>query len=57
MTTSTPGWNDRKLGCVGVAIGGLDLRILDPTDFHEMPDGQDGEVYFIVCLFAFLFVF
>ena len=50
ITTSTPGWEHRKLGCVGVAIGGIDVRILDPNDFHEIPNGQDGEVPILTIL-------
>jgi fatty-acyl-CoA synthase len=44
ISTSTPDWSTRKLGCVGVIISGLDCRIVDPQTLEDVPSGQEGEV-------------
>lgn len=37
--------NDRpKKQCLGIPIYEVDSRVVDPTDFHELPAGEVGEV-------------
>ncbi len=43
ITASGPSWDVRRLGCVGVAIKDVTVRIADP-DGNEVPSGEDGEV-------------
>mmetsp|Transcript_5137 Transcript_5137/g.7857 ORF Transcript_5137/g.7857 Transcript_5137/m.7857 type:complete len:666 (-) Transcript_5137:128-2125(-) len=45
VTTSPPGgWENRRLGCVGVPIPGVTVLILDPVTLEEMNDGSEGEI-------------
>lgn len=43
MSTLNPPLNERKLGSIGVAIPGSDVKILD-DDNREMPTGEKGEI-------------
>ena len=42
--TGTVSWENRRLGCVGVPIPGVKVRIMDPETLQEMPSDTDGEV-------------
>ena len=33
-----------KKQCLGIPIYGVDARVVDPTDFHELPPGEVGEI-------------
>lgn len=44
ISSSTPDWENRRLGCVGVVIPGLEVRILDPATLEPVPPGVDGEI-------------
>ena len=44
ISSSPDTWTDRRLGCVGVPIPSLDVRIIDPETLQEVPSGSDGEV-------------
>ncbi len=49
ISSSPDTWTDRRLGCVGVPIPSLDVRIINPETLEEMPSGSDGEVRVCVC--------
>lgn len=53
ITSSGLDWSVRRLGCVGVALKGVDLRIVDPETKEDVPTGTDGEV---VCAGAHVMV-
>ena len=42
--TGTISWSNRRLGCVGVPIPGVKVRIIDPETLQEKPTDTDGEV-------------
>lgn len=44
ISSSTPGWEKRRLGCVGVPMPGLDVSIVDPVTLEPVPHGAVGEV-------------
>lgn len=44
ITMGTVGWGNRRLGCSGVPLPGLDVRIVDPATFETRPAGEDGEI-------------
>jgi fatty-acyl-CoA synthase len=33
-----------KKQCLGIPMYGVDARVVDPTDFHELPPGEVGEI-------------
>lgn len=33
-----------KKQCLGIPIYGVDARVVDPSDFHELPPGEVGEI-------------
>jgi len=37
-------WNKRRLGCVGVPLPNLDVRIIDPTTLISLPANDEGEI-------------
>ena len=48
VTSSIPGWSSRRLGCVGVPLKGISLKILNPdatgADDEFLPSDVDGEI-------------
>ena len=38
-------WKNRRLGCVGVALPEVTIRIVDPGTLQELPADTDGEVH------------
>ena len=44
ITSGPRNWDQRRLGCVGVPIPGVRVRIIDPETLQEMPGDTDGEV-------------
>jgi len=44
VTAGTVSWENRRLGCVGVPIPGVKVRIMDPETLQEMPSDTDGEI-------------
>jgi acyl-CoA synthetase (AMP-forming)/AMP-acid ligase II len=44
MCAGTKSWSTRRLGCVGVPLPGVTVRIIDPETMQELPKDTDGEV-------------
>eukprot|EP01038_Epipyxis_sp_PR26KG_P004305 gene4305-6101_t len=44
ITFSTLEWEKRRLGCVGVALNGVDIQIIDPETLAVLPSDTDGEI-------------
>ena len=44
ITAGTLEWEKRRLGCVGTALDGVDLRIVNPETLDDLPPDTDGEV-------------
>lgn len=44
MITANPARGERRLGSVGRALPGMDVRVVDPQTGQELPDGQTGEI-------------
>jgi long-subunit acyl-CoA synthetase (AMP-forming) len=44
ITLGTVDWSARRLGCVGVPIPGVTVRIVDPETLQQLPSDTDGEV-------------
>jgi long-subunit acyl-CoA synthetase (AMP-forming) len=45
ITASMVGWKDRRLGCVGRALEGVTVKIMDPESQTEVPLGGEGEIW------------
>ncbi len=48
ITSGPRNWDQRRLGCVGVPIPGVRVRIIDPETLEEKPSDTDGEVKFLL---------
>lgn len=44
ISAGAPGWEKRRLGCVGVALPGIDIKIVDPDTLQDVPHDTDGEI-------------
>eukprot|EP01040_Poterioochromonas_malhamensis_P003295 gene3295-3513_t len=44
VTAGSVDWEYRRLGCVGVPIHGIDVKIVDPTTLQPVPNDTDGEI-------------
>lgn len=44
ITSCSATWEYRRLGCSGVALEGVDLRIINPSTLEQVPNGEEGEV-------------
>ena len=44
ITAGNNGWENRRLGCSGVVLKDISVRIVDPETLEERPPGEDGEV-------------
>jgi long-subunit acyl-CoA synthetase (AMP-forming) len=44
VTAGSIDWENRRLGCVGVPIGGIEVKIVDPGTLEVLPNDTDGEV-------------
>lgn len=44
MVTSSPRWGVRRKGAAGLALPGVDTRIVDPDSREEVPTGEKGEL-------------
>lgn len=45
ITSSRRGWTTRRLGCVGVPLDGVNVKIMDPETMEDLTTGgQDGEI-------------
>jgi long-chain acyl-CoA synthetase len=44
ISTGVLGWKNRRLGCAGVPIPGLDVRIIDPETLEDKRPDEDGEI-------------
>jgi long-chain acyl-CoA synthetase len=44
ITTGANNWQTRRLGCSGVALYNVKVRIIDPNTMEELPPGEEGEV-------------
>jgi len=44
ITSGTVGWKTRRLGCVGVPLQDVDVRIVDPATNEDLPPNTDGEI-------------
>lgn len=44
ITSSANNWETRRLGCVGVPLAGIDVKIISPDTGTEMAYGEDGEI-------------
>jgi acyl-CoA synthetase (AMP-forming)/AMP-acid ligase II len=42
-------WQNRRLGCVGVPLPGVTVRIINPDTMEELPMDTDGEVSTCAC--------
>jgi acyl-CoA synthetase (AMP-forming)/AMP-acid ligase II len=42
-------WQNRRLGCVGVPLPGVTVRIINPDTMEELPMDTDGEVSACFC--------
>ena len=40
----TMNWDTRRLGCVGVPLPGVSVRIINPETLAELADDTEGEV-------------
>jgi acyl-CoA synthetase (AMP-forming)/AMP-acid ligase II len=50
LHTGTKSWATRRLGCVGVPLPGVTVRIIDPETMEERPSDTDGEVNASACI-------
>jgi long-chain acyl-CoA synthetase len=44
ITSGALEWENRRLGCVGVPILGVTVRIINPETLEELPADTDGEI-------------
>jgi long-chain acyl-CoA synthetase len=45
ISSGTVGWSKRRLGCVGVMLDGVTVKIVDPETLQELPSQEeDGEI-------------
>jgi len=44
ITVNSPERRNRRLGTVGMAIGGVDVRVVDPETLEAVPHGEEGEI-------------
>lgn len=44
ITSCSNTWEHRRLGCSGVALEGVDVRVIDPNTLERLPNGEEGEV-------------
>ena len=44
VTAGSVDWENRRLGCVGVPLPGVDVKIVDPETLQPLPADTDGEV-------------
>jgi len=44
ISSCSSSWKYRRLGCSGVPLQDVDVRILDPVTLEEVPLGEEGEV-------------
>jgi long-chain acyl-CoA synthetase len=44
VTAGSIDWENRRLGCVGVPVHGIDLKIVDPVTLQPLPSDTDGEI-------------
>lgn len=44
ITAGVPAWSGRRLGYTGVAIQGVNLKIIAPGSTEEVPLGEEGEI-------------
>ena len=58
VSTGSNTWENRRLGCVGVPLDNVIVKILDPETLEEKPHGTDGEVVCVhVLLLSAFFIF
>lgn len=50
-------WETRRLGCVGVPLPGVSVRIINPETLAELPDDTEGEVSHQLCVYQFPFLY
>ena len=49
VSTGSNTWASRRLGCVGVPLDNLTVKILNPVTLEEVEEGTDGEVCLRSC--------
>jgi long-chain acyl-CoA synthetase len=56
ITAGANNWKTRRLGCVGVALHNVDLRIVSQETMQEVPAGQVSEIGYSMLLFFVSFI-